>query len=74
MHERLFHGTEMQKFARNVSNILYFQAKKHSANLLLHIILGDGEYENIAKDWVLYFSIILMKIRQRHSFNEDWNL
>ena len=50
MHERLFHGTEMQKSAKNVSNILYFQAKKHSANLLLHMILGDCEYENIAKE------------------------
>ena len=50
MHERLFHGSEMQKSARNVSNILFDKAKKHSANLLLHMILGDGDYEKTAKD------------------------
>ena len=50
MHERLFHGSEMSKPARNVSNILYEQAKKHSANVWLHMVLNDDEFERIAKD------------------------
>ena len=51
MHERLFHGCEMSKSARNVSNILYAEARKHPANLLLHMILNDDEFEKVAKGW-----------------------
>ena len=50
MHERLFHGTEMSKLTRNVSNILYEKAKKHSANLWLHMVLNDAEFEKVAKE------------------------
>ena len=51
MHERLFHGNEMSKSARNVSNILYAEARKHPANLLLHMILNDDEFERVAQGW-----------------------
>ena len=53
MHERLFHGDEMSKPARNVSNILYEKAKKHSANLWLHMVLNDADFERVAKEWDL---------------------
>ena len=66
MHERLFHGSEMQKSARNVSNILFDKAKKHSANLLLHMILGDDDYEKTAKDWD---SIIFTNFNRNPSMN-----
>ena len=51
MHERLFNGHEMSKSARNVSNILYAEAGKHPANLLLHMVLNDDEFEKVAKGW-----------------------
>ena len=51
MHERLFHGHELSKSTRNVSNILYAEARKHPANLLLHMILNDDEFERVAKGW-----------------------
>ena len=51
MHERLFHGCEMSKSARNVSNILYAEAGKHPANFLLHMVLNDDEFEKAAKGW-----------------------
>ena len=50
MHERLFHSSEMPKPARNVSNILYEKAKKHPANIWLHMVLNDEEFERVAKE------------------------
>ena len=50
MHERLLHGTDMSKPTRNVSNTLYEKAKKHSANLWLHMVLNDAEFERVAKE------------------------
>jgi len=40
----------MSKPARNVSNILYEKAKKHSGNLWLHMVLNDEDFERVAKE------------------------
>ena len=50
MHERLFHGNEISKSTRNVSNILYEEAKKNADNRLLHFVLNDDEFLKAAKE------------------------
>ena len=46
MHERLFHNQPVVKQARDVSNIIYYEMRKHDGNRsLLCVIDGEKDFE-----------------------------
>ena len=63
MNERLFHEHQC-KAARNVSNILYAEVKKHEANRHLIYIFDDdfiaAAQERVA--WQSFFMLVVLKI------------
>jgi len=61
MHERLFLNNP-SKPARDVSNILYEEVKKHDANRHLIYVLNDEDFRIAAQEWDYFNSRVIVNL------------
>ena len=74
MNERLFLNNP-SKPARDVSNILYEEVRKHDANRHLMYVLNDDDFRVAAQEWDYFHSCVTdfcTKLPISPSYNRQW--